>query len=354
MRGRGRISDDLGDQLIKSDETGMYYLRLVRDRQIARLKQAYAGNKSFWKNFETIRGKDDSKAMTSLLIKTFKLDPTIWDYENWITKLREKKADPMVAWDNQWVPPSWIWESKKSAFRLYDGHLDIFGKRKEQLVLPLFNKGVSYHTDQSWGMDILHVNKTAGCGGLTLYVNGVPYPVRNEKMPGDPTFTGRLVEETDDRIILELLATGVGPADAPYTVKWRPSAIAARADSPIEVIVEGGKEGDKIELGIGITRMDDETFITDLKNGILCSWGFQDPKIGWIGLGVIYPAAQFIRLDDQPGEHRVILHCEKGKPLFYHIQGDWLRGHQFPCCPSVEDWHNKVKETASMVNLREP
>jgi len=353
MRDGDRISGDMAGRLINSDETMMYYLRLVRDRQIARLKKVYPGNKSFWRNFETIRGKNDNKAMTGLLVKTFKLDPPARDYENWITALREKKAEPMVEWDNQWVPPSWIWESKKSAFRLYDGHLDIFGKRREQLVLPLFKKGVSYHTDQTWGMDILHVNKTSGCGGLALYVNGVPYPVRNEKAPGDPTFTGRLLKETNEKITIELLATGVGPADAPYNVKWRPSAIAARADSPIEVIIEGGKQGDKIELGIGITRMGDETFIADTKNGILCSWGFQDPAIGWIGMAVTYPADQFIRVDTLAEEHRVILRCEKGKPLVYHIQGDWLRGHQFPCCPSADDWYNTVKKTASTVNSGE-
>ncbi|MEL7587570.1 MAG: DUF4861 family protein [Prolixibacteraceae bacterium] len=353
MRGGDWISDDMADRLINSDETVMYYLRLVRDRQIARLKELYTGNKSFWKNFETIRSKDDSKAMTSLLVKTFKLDPPVGDYENWITALRKKNAGPMVAWDNRWVPPSWIWESKKSAFRLYDGHLDIFGKRREQLVLPLFKKGVSYHTDQTWGMDILHVNKTSGCGGLTLYVNGVPYPVRNEKAPGDPTFTGRVLEETDDKITIELLAAGVGPTDAPYTVKWRPSALADRADSPIEVIVEGGKQGAKLELGIGITRMDDETFITDQKNGILCSWGFQDPAIGWIGMAVTYPADQFVRVDTLPEEHRVVLRCEKSKPLVYYVQGDWLRGHPFPCCQSADDWYNTVKETASMISSGE-
>ncbi|MDX9880508.1 MAG: DUF4861 family protein [Prolixibacteraceae bacterium] len=351
MRAGEQVSDDIADRLINSDETLMYYLRLVRDRQIAKLKKVHAGNKSFWKAFEAARGKDDSKTLTNMLVKTFKLAPPVQDYESWIASLRKKDDGPLVAWDNQWVPPSWIWESKKSAFRLYDGHLDMFGKREEQLVLPLFQKGLSYHIDQSWGMDILHVNKTSGCGGLTLYVNGVPYPVRNEKAPGDPTFTGRLVEETGNKVTIELLAKGVGPADAPYTVKWRPSALAGRADSPLEVIVEGGKQSDKIELGIGLTRMNDETFISDTKNGIICSWGFQEPGIGWIGIGVVYPVSQFVRVDTLSDEHQVILRCEKGKPMVYHIQGDWLRGHQFPCCPAADDWYNKMKKTAAMINL---
>ncbi|WP_286850555.1 DUF4861 family protein, partial [Proteiniphilum sp. UBA5480] len=93
------------------------------------------------------------------------------------------------AWNNQWLPPNWGWESEKAAFRFYLGHFDLFGKRQwiDTLIMPKIAEGKSYHIDQNgWGMDILHVGKTAGCGGVILYVNGVPYPVRNETGKGNP------------------------------------------------------------------------------------------------------------------------------------------------------------------------
>jgi hypothetical protein len=254
-----------------------------------------------------------------------------------------------VAWNNQWFPPNWIWESKKAAYRFYDGHFDVFGKHREALILPLLTKGVSYHTEQNWGMDILHVDKSSGCGGLILYVNGIAYPVRNDNNPGAPAFSSRLVEETNNQVTIELTEKGIGPAQAPYTLKCRPSALAGRADSPVEVVVEGGKAGDRIELGIGLTRMGDETFFADREAGMMGSWGFQEPGIGWIGLGIIYPADLFIRMDGQPEEHRVVLRCEPGKPIVYYIRGDWLRGHQFPYCPSARDWQDDLKETAKIV-----
>jgi len=192
------------------------------------------------------------------------------------------------------------------------------------------------------------VGKSAGCGGLTLYINGVPYPVRNDKMPGDPTFTGRLMEETPDKIILEFIAQGVGPVKSPYTVRYRVSALAGRLDSPVEVCVEGGLPGDKLELGIGLTRLPEETFFNDQKAGL---WGFQQAEIGWIGTGIIYPSERFLRVDNQPEEHRVVLRCERTKPMVYHIQSDWLRGHRFSCCPSAQDWQSTLLKTATQVKF---
>lgn len=352
MRG-ANFSEEVAGSLITSDETVMYYLRLIRDRQIAKLKKLGAGSISFWKNFETARGKDNSETMTRLLSKLFKIGIPVQDYGKWLAQRRDKCVHPHVAWDNQWLPPNWGWESEKAAFRIYDGHFDIFGKRQDTLIFPNIKNGKSYHLDQNgWGMDILHVGSSAGCGGVTLYINGVAYPVRNEKNPGEPTFTGRLISETPDKVTLELLAKGVGPAKAPYTVRLRPSASAGHSDSPIEVLVEGGNPGDKIELGIGLTRLKEDTFLTDLKVGVMGLWGFQQPEIGWIGMGIIYPVDRYIRMDHQPEEYRVILRCETGKPIVYHIQSDWLRGHRFSCCPSAQDWLSTLIKTSTITWLK--
>ena len=352
MRG-GKFSKEIAQRLITSDETVMYYLRLVRDRRIAKIRKLSAGSKSFRKAFETARSKDDSEAMTSLLCRKFKLNLPVQDYDKWIVRRRDKGTPPHVAWNNQWYPPNWGWESEKAAFRVYDGHFDMFGKRQERLIFPQLSRGKSYHLDQNgWGMDVLDVGKSSGCGGVILYINGAAYPVRNEKNPGDPVFTGRLIEETPDKVTIELLAKGVGPQKSPYTVRLRPTALAGRSDSPVEVLVEGGIPGDKIELGIGLTRLKEEIFFTEPKAGIMGLWGFQQPEIGWIGMSIIYPADRYLRMDHQPEEYRVILRCETGKPLVYHIQGDWLRGHRFGCCPSAQEWQNTIKKTATMTGLK--
>ena len=348
-----KFSDEVARSLITSDESIMYYLRLIRDRQIAKLKKSGAGTGSFWKSFDSARGKDNSEKMISALGKMFKIGTPVQDYDKWLSQRREVVKQPRVAWENQWLVPNWGWESEKAAYRMYDGHFDMFGKRQDTLIFPTIRNGKNYHVDKSgWGMDILLLGKSGGCGGVTLYINGVAYPVQNNTNPGDPTFTGRLVEETADKVTIELLAKGVGEAKSPYTVRLRPTALAGRSDSPIEVLVEGGNPGDKIELGIGLTRLKEDTFLTDSKAGVMGLWGFQQPEIGWIGMGVVYPVDRYIRMDHQPEEYRVILRCETGKPIVYHIQGDWLRGHRFSCCPSAQDWQVTLKKTATIAGLQ--
>jgi hypothetical protein len=167
--------------------------------------------------------------------------------------------------------------------------------------------------------------------------------VRVEPKQKTPTFTGHLVEETNEKITLEFVAEHIVP-DKPYKVRIRPTVLADREDSSIEVEVEGISQDEKIEIGIGLTRLPEETFIIDEQTGIMGSWGFQNPEIGWIGLGVIFPPNRFVKLDEQPNEHRIVLRYEKGKPLTYHIQSRWLKGIRFSCCPSVNDWESFLKQ----------
>ncbi|MFA7493488.1 MAG: DUF4861 family protein [Proteiniphilum sp.] len=346
-----KIEKDISRRLVTSDETLMYYLTLLQDRHIARLKKTGYKNSSFWKKFNTARGKGDTRAMAKTVRKHFKSGKPEEDYTTWTARLR-REDKPRVAWNNQWNPPNWGWESEKAAFRFYRGHFDLFGKRQwvDTLIMPKIGEVENFHIDHGgWGMDILHVGKTTGCGGVTLYVNDVAYPVRNETGEGNPAFTGRLIEETDNRVTLEFVAEGVGPENAPYTVKLRPSIGSGELYSSVAVTVEGGAPGDKIELAIGLTRLPDETFFSDKTAGVIGSWGFQDPKIGWIGMGVIFPPARFLRFDEQPEEHRVVLNCKRGVPVTYYIQGDWLRGHQFPCFPSAQDWEDVLKQQVELI-----
>ncbi|MEA4917082.1 DUF4861 family protein [Proteiniphilum sp.] len=340
------LTQSLSERLVNSDESMLYYLRIAADRRIFNLKKAYK-KKVFWKQMDMERGKGELATMVQFIREEFKLQNNLPDYTAWIANLRAIPDKKGVAWDNTWFPPNWGWESEKAAFRCYDGHFDLFAKRMDTLIYPAIGQGSSYHKDTNgWGMDILHVGKTGGIGGLVLYVDGVAYPVRNEKNPGDPVLTGRLVKETTDSITLEFIAENVGPKENPYTLYIRPSAIAGRKDSPVEVVVEGGKPGQILTIGLTLTVLPTETFFCDKESGIMGSWGFQDPEIGWIGIGLIFPESRYLFLDKQPEEHRVVLRYNQGESLWYHIQGDWLRAHQFPRSPGAQEWKNTLKKAS--------
>ena len=73
------------------------------------------------------------------------------------------------------------WESEKVGYRFYldwRNAIDIFGKKKDQLVLA--NVGVhdtvakddSYHNMQDWGMDIFKVGNSLGIGSIGMWHDG--------------------------------------------------------------------------------------------------------------------------------------------------------------------------------------
>jgi hypothetical protein len=340
------LDADLRQRLIGSRQTWFYYLDVLKDRLIVRLKQARSGA-DYWAAFDALRASGDYDVLRCHILESVPGDAPD---EASLSALQEALiasfARPRVAWAQDWVPPNIGWESERVGYRAYWGQFDFFGKQQHALVMSTFGEEVNYHEEQDWGMDALHVGQTGGLGGITLYVNGDRYPVYSPEGKGGIVWSKRLVAIDDNRVTVELLAENVGPAEAPYRVTFTCMALADRADSPIEVVVEGGPESVDLALGIGITRMPQESFAIDTAHGTMGSWGVQDYKIGWIGLGIVFPPKRYLRLIDTPDEHQVLLEIKVGEPIRYHIQGDWLKGRRFPRSPVLRNWMEALRDTA--------
>ena len=348
-----KYGSDISKRLIDSDETILYYLSLSADSKIAALKKSDK-NQSFWNSFDKVRAKGQTAQMTQSLINHFSIYAPLPNYKLWLSDLRKEEKSKNVAWNNTWLPPNWGWESKQAAYRCYDGHFDFFGKRLKKLIYPIMTDGVSYHIDNGdWGMDVIHVGKTGGVGGLVLYVDGKEYPVRNENQEGDPFFSASLYKETNDTITIESKVTGVGPESAPYTVYIKASSIAGRYDSPIEVTVENKKQfSADLKIAIVLNKLPFEDFFINEKKGIMGLWGFQEPEIGWIGTGGVYPANRFLYYQNTIQEHRVVLKYREGDILNYSIRGDWQRGHTFPISYGVKEWMKDLSDNAQLIYLK--
>lgn len=345
------ISKDLSQRLINSNESMLYYLRICTDRRIVALKKCYS-NKSFWKQFDALRGKGDTNALSDLIARQFNLSKSTENtYSSFVSNLRKPDEVKRVAWNNNWWAPNWGWESEKAAFRCYDGHFDLFGKRYDYLLLPTLTKDIRYHNDfGTWGMDILHVGPTGGCGGVVLYVNGKEYNTRHEKN-GDPVWTARLVQESKDSVTIGFTVTGVGPQENPYTVYINCTARAGHFEDMRDVKVEGGKPGDEIQLGIVINKIPTEDFFIDKNVGVMGLWGFQDPAMGWIGMGVMYPVNRYAGQADSNDEHRAVMNIKNGEWLRYYAQGDWLRGHRFVPGGGAKEWENTLRQNVSSLGF---
>lgn len=345
------LEEDVRIRLLKSNESYRYYLDIWKDRLIIALKSKHQ-DEAFWKSFDACRVKGDYGGMRAAVESAFGLSGALPDFTATRAAILAKYDKPRVAWGQDWVPPNIGWESELTAYRAYWGQFDFFGKKSAQLVINTFGRGDSYHEECAWGMDALHVGDTAGLGGVILYVDGREYPVYSPGGKGAIRWSKRLVSETKDQVQVELMAENVGPAEAPFTVRFLCAALAGRKDSPIEVRVEGGKPGADIALGIALTRMPQESYLLDTQAGVMASWGVQQTAIGTVGLGAVFPAARFLRAADTDLEHRVMLRTSLGEPLIYHIQGDWLRGRRFNRCPALSNWVDDLRQTAHLAALR--
>lgn len=357
------IDEYVMNELIKSDESMLYYLRLAADRRICALK-AQAG-KDFADKLDEARAQGDTDAMTKLVRKQFKVGEPKVEYAEFVAQLRKEPERKRVAWDDTWLPPNVGWEAEpETAYRMYFGHFDCFGKSRDVLCYPILTSpnrggGGSYHKQQAWGMDMLHIGNTCGIGGLMLWINGKPYPVfKAETQTTGPLFAWHKgpIKEDNNGLTMECVVTNVGPEKNPYTVTFRPQAIAGRPDSPIDVTITGGKKGDKVEVGIGLIgftggkAMSNQTLLLDKKAGVMGLRGWQDPEIGYVGLGIVFPAKRFIRQEDAGlgPQHYAVLKYKVGETFTYSIRADWVRGHRFPVFPSAENWMDMLRETAKI------
>ncbi|MFO7976584.1 MAG: DUF4861 family protein, partial [Candidatus Hydrogenedentota bacterium] len=161
---------------LTSNESLRFYFDIVKDRLILALKEAH-NEPVFWEKFSNPRSAGDLESMQTLIEKTFELGSPGPDFQAWRAEKLEAFARPRVAWAEDWIPPNIGWESEVAGFRAYWGQFDFFGKQKDALVLPTFSEQYNYHEEQPWGMDALHVGQSGGLGGITLYVDGTPYPV---------------------------------------------------------------------------------------------------------------------------------------------------------------------------------
>ncbi len=336
---------------LASEETRVYYFGLIRDRMIAALKKAH-DNAAFWQGFNEARGRGDYAKMRELTEKEFALTAELPAYPDWVTARRnELPPTPRVAWAQDWATDNIGWESEKIAYRAYWGQIDFYGKKKDMLLLPGL-KADGVEREQDWGMDALFVRDTAGCGGVTLYVNGKAFPVRSPQGVGAATFTKGLVEQTNDKVTVEVKAANVGPEGAAYTVRLRFTAFAGRTDSAVEVLVEGGAPEDKIELGIALTRLTHQDLVVDTAAGVFGVKGEQSYYVGSVGMGVVYPVSRFLRVSNPASENEVVLGIEKAVPVVYHIVADWQRGRQYPAAPSTGDWLEELRRLARQAALK--
>ncbi|MEN6627289.1 MAG: DUF4861 family protein [Candidatus Sumerlaeia bacterium] len=336
----GNIAEWKRQKFLASDRALAYYLELVRDRQILKLKAYASGSTSFWTSFNAARTAGDTTAMRSLLGATFGPSSPDWTpFAAWIADLRAQDVQRVDA-SAAWLPGGIAWETEQAAWRIIGGRCDFLGKRAKSLVLGTLTPSTSISTDSGgWGMDALDEGSGPGAGGLTLFVNGAAYPLYGDALT---SASYRVLEQTNARVTVEMVAGNVGPVAAPRRVRVLATAEAGRADTRMQAVVEGGPAGDTIALGIGLTLAPDNQLDHRPADGILGIREFQSAAIGWVNLGVIYEPACYLHTIQSATEIDLVLAAARGRLVNWTLQHDWVRGRRFSMFPVLTDWMGEL------------
>ena len=102
----------------------------------------------------------------------------------------------------------------------------------------------------------------------------------------------------------------------------------------------GGRANDKLELGISLPNWVMRPFIVTVR--IHGQLGNARPG-GLIGLGVMFDPEKYVRVENDKGEHRVLVGYYRDKPFIYQIKGLWLKGERFPTTVSPHDWFKRLE-----------
>jgi len=241
-----------------------------------------------------------------------------------------------------WVPPNIGWESNRCAYREYFGQFDFFGKKVDRLIYDTIGRR-SYHEETDWGIDALHVGQTPGLGGLTVYVDGKPYPVQNPGGQGDVEFDKRMLTAGAVRAAVEVRARHIVPDRPELSVRL----VCLIYDEHQETEVRARIVGDAGEavLAPALVKLTRERFFALPERGCFGSWGWQEDVIGEIGLGMIVDPQTVRQVVELPDQRRVLCAVPAGR-LRYWLIGDWRRGRQFPVAPTVDNWREELVELA--------
>ena len=225
---------------------------------------------------------------------------------------------------------------------------DFFGKqvqlkpRAERLIYPLID--VNYHAEQEWGIDALHVGKTSGLGGLTIYLDGKEYPVQSPAGEGHVSFDYRVLGWGPVRAAIEIIASNVFPEQPEKKVSLRCFIYAGNAGTEVNVQLPEGLDGATIAPGL----MNLPEGVNGQSGNMLSVWGRQGDDIGEIGLALALDPGAKPTVQQLDVERRAVCAVE-GTQFRYWILGGWGRGMQYPTSYNAENWERDAEAWAKKI-----
>jgi len=217
------------------------------------------------------------------------------------------------------------WESEKVGYRFYldwRNATDIFGKKVNQLVLKnvgvqdtLGNDDDSYHSMQSWGMDIFKVGKSLGIGSLGMMTNKVEMISKTDSIICAISKNGPVKSEVKTNYY------GWQVGDKKFNVESRYSIVAGSRLSKHAIVIDG----DPNNLVTGLAKHEGTNYIKS-NNGkgwnYIALYGKQSLAGDNLGIAIFFKQKDLIEITEDNLSHIVKLKPTNGK-LEYYFGAAW-------------------------------
>lgn len=234
------------------------------------------------------------------------------------------------------------WESDVAAYRIYfnsdTGLIDVFGKTSPMLSLRAFaGGGFNYHVESKYGMDVLKVGQSLGCGGFGVFIDGRIWRVIDTMKTHFVRADGPLRAVLDCEFIDWYTGPGVkqekteGPGlQRRLDLYARFTIVAGQKWGEVELLLRPVDKGPVPEIVTGVLKQDGTELIRRTNEGILGRWGNQAlgdhevPRSGNLGLGVIVNPSDAIEYGEDAMNSYVRLKTTHGRVRYRHM-ASWFK-----------------------------
>ncbi len=246
---------------------------------------------------------------------------------------------------------SLAWENDRIAFRVFcpevrekvGSGIDVWAKSVEYSILDkwyrLNEEGKDYHTDRGEGCDFYNMGKRRGCGGLAIWIDGIPYPA-------ETLDTYRIRRNQDD--IIEFILR--------YNT-WKVPGLDVRESKMITMetgtslfrvtsIIESAQDIELI-VAIGLTTFGDVEIYKDEELGILSVWEQIDPGHGDLGSAVLVNPEDFSGFASYNGDEFILIKVQTNVPFVYHAGAGWSESKYFE---DKADWEEYVTNESDRIH----
>lgn len=242
------------------------------------------------------------------------------------------------------------WESEKVGYRFYldwRNATDIFGKKVNELVLKnvgttdtLGNNDDSYHSMQSWGMDIFKVGNSLGIGSLGMMAKKVEMISKTDSIICAISKNGPIKSEVKTNYY------GWQVGDKKFDVESRFSIVAGSRLSKHAVVIDGNPDN----LVTGLAKYDGTSFLkSNNKKGwnYIALYGKQSLANDNLGIAIFFKQKDLIEVTDDNLSHIVKLKPSNGK-LEYYFAAAWQQ--EFEGIKSQNEFEKFLENTINDLN----